>query len=65
MENQHVVPRSHEKWAVKTEGKTKAARVLNTQEEAVNYALNRAMKERSCAYTHSKDAVIREVNCFY
>ncbi len=64
MENQHIVPKNKSKWGVKSEGKNRAAKIFETKEEAVVYAKNRARKEKSCAYMHSRDSVIKKVNCF-
>lgn len=61
--NQHVV-KHPEGWAVKGAGNTKATRVVKTQLEAVNYAREIAMNQRSEMLIHGRNGQIREKNSY-
>jgi len=57
--NQHVVP--HESgWAVKTEGRDKAASVHGTQAEAIDKAREMAHRNQGEMLVHGRDGRIRE-----
>lgn len=61
--NQHVV-KHPDGWAVKGAGNTKATKVVKTQLEAVNYAREIAMNQRSEMLIHGRNGQIREKNSY-
>ena len=57
--NQHVVP--HEDgWAVRGEGNSRATVVTETQEEAIEKAMEIAKNHKSELLVHGRDGEIRE-----
>jgi len=63
--HEHVVPRANGKWAVKSEGSTKASKIFDKKYEAEDYGEMLAIKGRSCNKIHDKNSVIREVHCWH
>jgi len=61
--NQHVV-KHPDGWAVKGAGNTKATKVVKTQLEAVNYAREIAMNQKSEMLIHGRNGQIREKNSY-
>lgn len=57
--NQHVVPHP-DGWAVKGEGNSKATKITDTQQEAINHAREIAKNQESELLIHGKDGKIRE-----
>lgn len=57
--NQHVVPHP-DGWAVKGEGNSKATKITDTQQEAINHARAIAKNQESELLIHGKDGKIRE-----
>lgn len=55
----HVTPRGG-KWAIRKAGSERAARVVDTQQEAVSIAKERAKREGSELYIHGRNGRIRE-----
>jgi hypothetical protein len=55
----HVTPKGG-KWAVRSAGSTRAARIVETQKEAISIAKERAKREGSEMYVHGRDGRIRE-----
>ncbi len=56
--DQHVVPHS-DGWAVKGEGNSKATKIAETQQEAIDYAREIARNQQSELLIHGKDGQIR------
>ncbi|WP_035295971.1 DUF2188 domain-containing protein [Brevibacillus thermoruber] len=56
--NQHVVPH-RDGWAVKGEGNSKATRVTDTKQEAINIAREIARNQQSELFIHGKDGKIQ------
>jgi hypothetical protein len=61
--NQHVV-KHPDGWAVKGAGNSKATKVVKTQLEAVNYAREIAMNQKSEMLIHGRKGQIREKNSY-
>ena len=61
--NVHVVP-NQGKWAVKTENSSKAAKITQTQAEAIERAKTIAKNNESEMIIHRKDGTIREKNSY-
>lgn len=59
----HVVPHS-EGWAVKSEGASRAARVFETQREAIAYGRKQAIKHSGELFIHGSNGQIRERNSY-
>jgi Uncharacterized protein conserved in bacteria (DUF2188) len=55
----HVTPRGG-KWAVRAAGTTRASKVVDTQEEAISIAKERAKREGTELYVHGRNGRIRE-----
>ena len=56
--NQHVVPHP-EGWAVKGEGNSKATKITDTQQQAIDYGRQVATNQNSELLIHGKDGKIR------
>ena len=61
--NVHVVPHDG-KWAVKTDNSERAAKVTETQKEAIERAKEIATNNQSELIIHGKDGKIREKNSY-
>lgn len=61
--NQHVVPRG-DQWAVVGAGNTKATRVVQTQNQAIQIAQDIARNQKSDTKIHGKDGKIRAGNSY-
>lgn len=61
--NQHVVPRG-DQWAVVGAGNTKATRVVQTQNQAIQIAQDIARNQKSDTKIHGKDGKIRTGNSY-
>lgn len=57
--NQHVVPHDGE-WAIKKEGSSKVTQVFDTQEEAIDRAIQIAKHAKADVIIHRRDGTIRE-----
>lgn len=57
--NQHVVP-NESGWAVKGEGNSKATKVFDTKQPAINYAREIARNQKSELVVHNKDGRIAQ-----
>ncbi|APG47501.1 DUF2188 domain-containing protein [Phaeobacter porticola] len=55
----HVTPKDG-KWAVRSSGSSRAARVVNTQKEAIDIAREKAKRDGSELYVHGRNGRIRE-----
>jgi hypothetical protein len=61
---QHVALNPKGGWSVWKSGATRAARVFDTQSEAVDYARRKAKEERGDLFVHRDDGTIREMNSY-
>lgn len=61
--NQHVVPRG-DRWAVVTEGSSRAGSLHDTQTDAARVGRDRAIRERSELLIHRPNGQIRERNSY-
>lgn len=61
--NQHVVP-TEGGWAVKRAGSSKATKVFQTQQEAIERGREIARNQRSELLIHGRDGRIREKNTY-
>lgn len=57
--NRHVVPRG-DRWAVVTEGGSRAGSLHDTQREAIEAGRRGAMRDRSELFIHRPNGQIRE-----
>ena len=60
---QHVVPRGNS-WGVLSSGAERVSRLYPTQQEAINKARERVMREGGELYIHGRDGRIRERNSY-
>lgn len=58
--SQHVVPNQQGSWSVRKSEASKATRVFEKKDDAVNYARSIAKKGGSELYIHKKDGTISE-----
>ena len=58
--SQHVVPSSKGGWRVFRSGAGRAARVFDSQKEALDFARTRAKKAHADVYVHRRDGTIQE-----
>lgn len=61
--NVHVVPHG-DKWAVKSTGSEKAAKLTNTQSDAIDIAKQMAKNNSSELFIHRPNGQIRERNTY-
>lgn len=61
--NQHVV-KNPDGWAVKGEGNSKATKVTDTQQEAIELAEQIARNQKSDIKVHGRDGKIRAGNSY-
>lgn len=61
--NQHVVKHA-DGWAVKGAGNSKATKVVNTQQEAIDVAEKIARNQRTDTKIHGRDGKIRAGNSY-
>ncbi|WP_320018934.1 DUF2188 domain-containing protein [Labilibaculum manganireducens] len=61
--NVHVTPKDG-KWAVKSAGSSKPAKVTTTQSEAINIAKNMAKSRESELLVHGRNGRIRQKNSY-
>jgi hypothetical protein len=59
-ESKHVAPSSTGGWVVRTYGATRATRKFATQQEAVRFGTELAMKKSTELYIHGRDGAVRE-----
>ena len=59
----HVTPKGG-KWAVREAGAARASRVVETQQQAIDIARERAKRNGTELYVHGKDGRIRERNSY-
>src|SRR5687767_14482090 len=52
---QHVIESSGGRWAVLSEGSSRASRTFDSKEQAINYGREAAKRERSELYIHNRD----------
>jgi len=57
-QSQHVVPDQHGGWSVRKRGASRATRIFNLQEDAIEYAKHVAQREGLPIYIHGKDGTI-------
>lgn len=62
--NQHVTHRQDGNWQVKGEGNNKATNITKTQKEAINYARNIAINQKSEVVIHRMNGKIRDKNSY-
>jgi len=62
--NQHVTHRQDGNWQVKGEGNNKATIITKTQKEAINYARNIAINQKSEVVIHRMNGKIRDKNSY-
>ena len=62
--NQHVVPSSAKKWAVKGAGNKKNTKLTQTKEEAVKRARQIAKNQKTELVIHNKDGKIRDKDSY-
>jgi len=60
----HVVPSTKGGWSVRTSGAARAAKVFDTQEEAIKYARTLAKNAGSELYIHGRDGSIRDKDTY-
>jgi hypothetical protein len=60
----HVVPSKSAGWAVKKSGSSKASKLFETKEEAVDYARELSKTEKTELYIHKKNGMIQEKNSY-
>jgi hypothetical protein len=58
--SQHVVSNPNGGWSVLRSGASRATRVFDNKEDAVNFAKTLAEKERTHLYVHRRDGTIQE-----
>lgn len=58
--DKHVIPKQHGRWAVRSTGRSRAARVFDDKDQAVKYAKSIAQKDHGELYVHGKDGTIKE-----
>ncbi|MHC5855185.1 DUF2188 domain-containing protein [Nostoc sp.] len=61
--DQHIVPHS-EGWAVKSEGASKATKVFDTQQKAIDKGREIAINQQSELLIHNRENKIRERNSY-
>ncbi|BBD71002.1 DUF2188 domain-containing protein (plasmid) [Nostoc sp. UHCC 0926] len=61
--DQHIVPHS-EGWAVKSEGASKATKVFDTQQKAIEKGREIAINQQSELLIHNQKGQIRERNSY-
>lgn len=61
--NQHVTPKG-DQWQVKGAGNEKATKIFDTQKEAIKYAKDIAINQKSEVVIHGSDGRIREKNSY-
>ena len=57
---QHVMPAASGKWALRTEGSSRATRVFTKKEDAVTYGRRVARKGLTELYVHNKDGSVSD-----
>jgi hypothetical protein len=62
--DQHVVPNPRGGWSVRHTGATRATRVFDTQEDAVQYARDVAKRESAELYVHRRDGTIKQKDSY-
>jgi hypothetical protein len=62
--NQHVTPSPNGGWQIKGAGNSKATRITETQQEAIDAARNIAINQQSELIIHNRRGQIREKNTF-
>lgn len=55
----HVVPNPNGGWSVKSEGATRASKLFDNQQDAINYARNISKAKRAEFVIHKQDGTIR------
>ena len=63
MANQHVVPNNGQ-WQVKREHAQKATKVFDTQKEAIAYARDIAINQKSELVIHGRNGQIRDKDSY-
>lgn len=63
MPNQHVTPKGP-KWQVKPAGGEKATKLFDTQKDAIGYARNIAVNQRTEVVIHGRDGKIRDKDSY-
>lgn len=58
--SKHVVPSGTGGWAVKNSGSPRASRTFATQQQAISYARDAAMKSGTELYIHGRDGTIKD-----
>lgn len=60
---QHVVPKGND-WAVKSAGKSRATKIVDTQAEAIKIAREIAINQKSEVVIHRPDGTIRDKDSY-
>lgn len=61
--NQHVV-KNDEGWSVKGAGNSKATKIFRTQKEAIEFARDIAINQKSEVVIHGRDGKIRDKDSY-
>lgn len=61
--NQHVVPHGDD-WAVRGAGNERVTRIFETQHQAIDFARQTAMNQKSEMLIHNQQGQIRERNSY-
>jgi hypothetical protein len=61
--NQHVVPNGN-RWGVRGEGNQRLTRITNTQQEAIDIAVEIAKNKNSEVVIHRPDGTIRDKDSY-
>lgn len=62
--SQHIVKNPNGGWAVKKGGSSKATKVHNTQQDAIEHGRSIAKNQKAELYIHGNDGKIREKNSY-
>jgi Uncharacterized protein conserved in bacteria (DUF2188)/Ribosomal protein S10p/S20e len=62
--SKHVIPNADGGWAVKSSGASRASRVFETQDEAIDYGVQAAKLSGSELYIHDFDGTIIDKNSY-
>jgi hypothetical protein len=60
----HVVPARSSGWSVKKSGATKASRIFETKDEAIQYGRSLSKTEKTELYIHKKNGMIQNRNSY-
>lgn len=61
---QHIVKNPSGGWAVKKGGSSKATKIYNTKDEAVEHGKQIAKNQKTELYIHGKDGKIQDKNSY-